>query len=434
MILKMAFKNLKSHGRKNLIALIAIASGFISINLFEGYIEGAQKLFKENYEVRNAYADFIIHHENAYKDSIIFDDTNYITKQEQDKLLGFLEQQSSIETVLRRLSFKGQITNQLTTTQILGEGLDVKQATFLRGKAWAYNTTFGKPLTEGTNEILLGEDLSRILGCEFKKDNSHFNFDSGYKPHFRPLSCFQNLVQITSYTTKGQANAVFLTISGITNYLYREIDSRFVQINLESAQKLLNTDSVSSINIKLKPNTDKQQFLRLVRNYFRDNNLKLKISSWKENAFGDIYRESMSFLFVLRGFFLTVILFIVLFSILTTQNRIVYERLKETAILRSLGFKKQFILKVFLMEAFIITCFASLIGLFISFLISFIIKEIGIYYLIGILSEEIPFIFVLNLKTLSESFIGILLMMLFATYYPYSRSLKKSIAQVFSKD
>lgn len=432
MILKLALRNLVINYKKNILAVLSIMAGFMSVNLFEGYMTGAKNLFAENYEVRMFFGDFIIHHKDAFTDSTFFDSKSYMDETHQKEVFDFLNSQSEVETSVRKLSFKGTIQNATSSTQIIGDGIDIENAQKIRGEQWEFNTTFGNPLENSDRDIILGEELAELIDCEFKKENLHFKRGGGYKAELRPMSCLDQMVQITSNSVNGNANALFLKVKGLSNFLYREIDSRYIQVGLNAAQNLLMTKNISSINVKLKNTANKKLFLTNFNQMIKDRKLPLVISSWKDNAFGDIYRESLSFLNVLRGFFLTVILFIVMFSILATQNRNIVERTNEIGIFRSLGFNNNVLASIFVVEAFLLSLVGCLLGLVGSIIVSYLVKTIGIYYLIGILSEEIPFLFDLTLLRVFESFFVIIGIVLFATFVPLKKAISKTIAQIFS--
>lgn len=432
LVVKLAWRNVVLNRRKNIVAMISIVAGFMSVNLFEGYMRGAHELYQESYEERMFYGDFLIHHEGAFADSVFFDAKSYITKAHQDLVLPELKRRSAVIAVNRTLSFTGMLSNGDANTQVRGVGLDVAGAEAIRGEKWAWNTSAGRPLKE-ENEAVIGEELGDLLDC---RRNPQFEFlrpMGGYVPKYRPLDCLRPEMQLSSNTDAGQANAVFINVVGTSNILYRELDSRYLMISLPMAQRLLDTDSVSLISLRLRQGSDKEKFLEELRDFFVKNTLPLKIDSWKDNAFGDIYRQSMSFLNVLRAFFLVVILAIVLFSILATQNRLVFERIKEIATLRSIGFKNRLIAQVFLAEALILALLGSVTGAGLSVVVSFAVRKIGIFYRIGILSEEVPFYFSLSGTIFLRSALVLLALSLIACYLPVRRAMRLSISEAFSE-
>ena len=431
-IFKLAKRNLILNYRKNLMALFSLVAGFMSINLFEGYMSGAKNLFNEAYEQRFMYGDFIIHHQEAYQNSIFFDGKSYIPLNQQNQILKRLLEINEIEIFMRRLSFTGMISNGELTTQIIGEGIDVVQGEKMRQPTWSWNVLAGRPIQETGGDALLGEELGRLLNCKVHPGEQFLDPNGGYIPKERKLNCPRSQVQITANTDSGSVNAIFLKSVGVSNVLYRELDSRFIQTNLTDAQSLLNTNGISLISIKLKKGVNKNEILNKIRNQIDRDSLPLVIHPWKESAFGEIYRQSMSFLNVLRGFFLVVILVIVTFSIMATQTRMVFERIKETATLRSLGFSETLISHIFISEAFLLALGGSLLGSIGSVLASITIKKIGFFYLIGILSEEVPF----HIAIIGSNFLysGLVLVSLsiVACYIPVKKTLSLSISEAFS--
>jgi putative ABC transport system permease protein len=432
-VLRLAARNLRLNYKKSLAALVSIVAGFMSINLFEGYMSGAEDIFNVTYEQRFAYGDLTVHHSKAFKDSVFFDGTSYIAKEDQDKILTYLNSSGEADIISRKLNFTGLITNGNFSTTIMGEGIDVVQTEAMRSPTWTWNTSGGKPLSENVPGVILGEELGRLLKCQLKDGAVFLNPLGGYIAEERTLDCGRPQFQLSSTTQSGQSNAIFLNVSGVTNTLFRELDSRYVEIPLESAQNLMDTDGISLMNIKLKVGVDKASFQKNLIGFTKERRLDVAVSSWKENAFGIIYRQSMSFLNTLRGFFLIVILLIVGFSVVATQTRLVFERITETATLRSLGFKNRLITKIFLAEAFLLSLVGSVFGALLSFVVSYLIKKIGKFYLIGILSEKVPFTIALVPENFLYSWMIITVMTTGACYIPQRKSLRLSINEAFTQ-
>jgi putative ABC transport system permease protein len=141
----------------------------------------------------------------------------------------------------------------------------------------------------------------------------------------------------------------------------------------------------------------------------------------------------MSFLSVLRGFFLVVILLIVLFSILATQTRLVFERITETATMRSIGYKNSLITQIFLCEALVLALIGSFLGILASVLVGETIDLIGIFYLIGILSEEVPFSIVVTPGNAIYSAFMLIVLAMVSCYIPLRKALALSISEAFAK-
>ncbi len=431
-IFKLAIRNIRLNRKKNLAALFSIMAGFMSVNLFEGYMEGAQEIFKVNYEQRFAYGNLIIHHQKAYQGSIFFDGTSYVSEEMQNKLLPWLKTNPSVEIVLRKVSFRGMVSNGEVSTPFIGEGIEVEEAKAMRSPIWTWNTSAGRPLAEAS-ETVLGIELGRLLNCRRNPQDKFLNPKGGYLPVQRKMECPRPQIQLSSVTDSGQANAVFVDVVGLSNVMYRDLDSRFIQTPLSVAQNLLNTTGVSLITLRLKPGVDQKEFLSEAQSFIKAQNLDIQIAHWKETAFGEIYHQSMSFLNVLRGFFLVVILLIVMFSILATQTRLVFERITETATLRSIGYKNILITQIFLCEAFVLALVGSILGMIASVLVSLAIDWIGIFYLIGILSEEVPFSIVVTPGNALYSALMLIILAVVSCYIPLRKALALSISEAFAK-
>lgn len=429
---KLASRNLARNYKKNLIALFSIVAGFISVNLFEGYVQNAQEIFNTTYERRFFYGDLMIHHHKAFQDSLFFDGVNYIAKKDHDLVIEKLSQSKDIHSLVRRLNIQGSISNGSLYTSFFGEGVDINDAKKMRSPTWGWNVSAGKLIEQNSRSAILGEELGRLLNCKIKDNEPFLNPNGGYIAKERKLDCPKSQLQISTTTRHGQMNALFVEAVGVSNTLFREFDSRYIQVPLEVAQNLMDTDEISFFTLRLNDDVDKLAFQNEFNHFLESNQLPLRIVSWKDNAFGTIYKQSMSFLNVLRGFFLIVILCIVLFSISATQIRLIFERISEIATLRSLGFSNLIIKKIILAEAVFLATIGSILGSLLSLVISYTFKKIGIFYLIGILSEEVPFNINVSLNTICYSFGCLIIITILATYIPLRRALKLTISEAFS--
>lgn len=195
-----------------------------------------------------------------------------------------------------------------------------------------------------SNGVILGEGLAGQLGA---KMNDNVNITS-------PLGVTLEM------------KVVGINRTGIT-----EVDNRRAYINLRNAQRLLQVDGsyITDINIKLK-NIDKaEELAKLYQKKFG-----FRAMDWKEanaNIFGVFKIQNMVTYLVI-----TSILVVSGFGIFNILMMIIYEKMPDIAILKSIGYKDKDIRAIFLIESLIIGFFGGLIGLLLGAILQKVIGSV----------------------------------------------------------
>jgi lipoprotein-releasing system permease protein len=170
---------------------------------------------------------------------------------------------------------------------------------------------------------------------------------------------------------------VAITQSGIT-----AIDETRCYVNLSAAQKLINKDInyISDINIKIK---DVNQADALSDEFARQ--FHLRGMSWKEaNAgiFGVFKIQTIATILVI-----TSILIVAGFGIFNILMMMIYEKMTDIAILKSIGFRNKDIRNLFMIEAQVIGFIGGILGLGFGYFASWCASQIEIV-LKGLISVD----------------------------------------------
>ncbi len=64
MIFKIAIRNSIKNWRHSLSALLSLSASFVSLVIFDGYIDDVKKMYLENYSHRQMLGDLIIENKN----------------------------------------------------------------------------------------------------------------------------------------------------------------------------------------------------------------------------------------------------------------------------------------------------------------------------------------------------------------------------------
>lgn len=392
---KIAFRNVKKNWRHSLSALLSLSASFISLVLFDGYIADLKEMYEDSFYHAQMLGHLIVEKPSLRaKEGLAEPSKHSIFPDEQKDIDVFIQKHADlIRTRVRFLDFRGLISNGMQSTILLARGADVAEGVKMRGPHWAWNATFGVPLYKSNSEnpAILGQGLSRKLGCHYVKPKNFNAMNGGYEAVERPFECPTRDLQISLMTDEGQLNALDITVAGLFDVGYKDVDDRYAHVSLETAQMLLNTPNISMYSLELFNDSDSGKVMDLFLKEVGLFHPKIAIVPWKKHPMGQSYIKTMDLLSVFRNFVIIVILVISTLSVVNTLIKMIKERSREIGTLRSLGFRSNQVLKIFLYETFLLAALGAFFGLCISIVLTLVLNGVGIRYKAGMLSEPVLF-------------------------------------------
>ena len=394
-LLLIAFRNVLLHWRQSLASIISISAGFMSLVIFQGYMQDMEFINVDSFRSRMMYGDGIIEHPmqsnplgraEPWKYEINNEGITFIQNYIRDH-------EREIAAWCPFLLVEGVITNGPTNAIFRGYGYDFELGAKMREPDWTWNTLYGTPaqLTKNPLSLILGQSLGHILLCDPTKKVKILDSTAGYKAELRPFSCLTNQLQINTVTGSGQLNAINLEAVGLMDAAFKDIDTKFLAMGLDQAQSLMDTKNVSYFTIKLKDQKQARSFMKGFNDEAEKNHIAYRMKHWTEHPIGEIFNQTMNLLTIFRNFVVTIIVTIAGLSIFNTMLKIVKERTKEIGTLRSLGFQPYQILFVFTGEAFLLSLLGCSIGAALGLLATLALNSSQIIYKAGLLVEPILF-------------------------------------------
>ncbi len=430
---KISLKNLALHWKHSLGAIISIASGFISLCIFQGYMNDVGRLYVDTFSQTKMFGDIIIEHTLLSSKEGKKNPLNYgLTLDAQVKIENYLNAQSDdVDLFMKFLSISGMLSNGDEYTIFEGRGHELDKGALMRTRNWAWDTMYGKPLylADGPDSLVLGFSLAKLMGCKGVKEESFYDPIGGYIAENRPFTCKKNLLQLMVTTVNDQVNALDLDVSGFIDANYKEVDNKFVEVSLKNAQILMDTDKVSYFTLRLKDNVDRKKFIEKFNNFSRGNNLDIKAIPWILHDVGEMYVRTMQLLTIFRNFIVVVILFIAGLSIFNTMNKIIRERTREIGTLRSIGISQKIVTKIFMYESFLLGFFGVLIGMIISIFSTLVINAIGVTYKAGVLTQPVLFRIESSFTLYLISGLFLLFLNLLTSYFAIKQTTNKNIVE-----
>ncbi len=204
-------------------------------------------------------------------------------------------------------------------------------------------------------------------------------------------------------------------VCGIMNSGMYSYDSTFSFISLKNAQKFLNMPKTDATGLEVKLfNIGKAKLIAgKINQKLNSDFYSLSWEQLNRNLFSALRLEKLT-MFVI----LSLIVLVAAFSIISTLIMVVMEKRKDIAILKSIGASSADIMKIFMIQGFIIGLAGTALGLLLGFLLSYIEET---YHIIK-LPSSVYYITALPVKMTIGEFIAIGVSALFlsfiATIYP----------------
>lgn len=433
MVFKVALRNLISNVRYSVMALLAIAGGFVSFVVFNGYIADSYRMIEEEIRLRMMNGDVIVEDARLASSEARSGSWKYLVSTEEQNTLSEIVAKSHypIKTTARFLTLSGIVSNGKNDALIYGLGMDIEPAKIIRGPKWEWNVVAGVPLhTDGTlPTVVLGQGLAKLMGCQIPDGGLNTKAGEAYKPTETSFDCEKTKeLQLSGMTVDNQINAVDVEISGITVAGLKELDRIYVMTSMDTAQTLMNTTSVGYIAVLLEDKRWGPALAKDINTQLAQKGGTLKAYHWMDHPIaGALYRQSKELLTIFQVFIVTVILVIVGLSVFNTFVKIVLERTREVGTMRSMGFSRGQIRQFFLVEASLLALAGSFLGALLSLGLTMAISFAGITYQAGLFQNEVP----LNILIVGRDYLlGSAFMFILAwaaTYFALRMTLRRRI-------
>ena len=337
MWLKFALQNTLRNRRRSLVTVSIAALGTASILLAGGFA-----LF--------TYESLA---EAAARDSghLVLGQSDHFVKDEETPLQHGLDNAAelkaqlladpAVRAVLPRVEFSGLISNGDKSVVMVGLGVEPDSEFSVKGPF--LTVTAGEVLGSGSKEpeVMLGAALARNL-------------------HASPGSSLTLLAS----TTDGALNAMDVRVKAVFSTGVPEVDKRLVYADIATAQKLLNTQKVSSLGVFL----SRMELTQPAQARLASALPQLKLQTWEEQAvFYKAVRDLYNRIFGALGLIIGVI---VVFVVTNAMSMTIIERTREIGTLRAMGTLPGQLLRTLSLEGMVLGGVGALVGAAIALAVS----------------------------------------------------------------
>lgn len=351
-ILRIAVTHLVSKKRQTLVAMLGVMFGIMVFIFQAGLITGLQKYMTDKIINNSPHVHLFRDSEKsatplmarAYGSHAPWIVLRHPKAPEREakirgagKLVSDLARDPAVEGVAPLVMAQGILKNGFKEVPASINGVDVEAENRLFNLEKDQVAGNYKEMLELASGIILGIGVAEKLGAEVG-----------------------DLMTLSTAYGQMDVKVVSITQTGIT-----QIDDNRAYVNLAQAQKMLNKDMLylTDLNIKLKQVDDADAFAAEL-----EAETGLQAQSWKEaNAgiFGVFKIQNLATVLVIVS-----ILVVAGFGIFNILMMMIYEKMTDIAILKSMGYRNRDIRRLFMLEAMFIGVVGGLLGVLMGYAVS----------------------------------------------------------------
>ncbi len=393
-LLRIAARSARRNLRHGVGAVLAIASGFVAIALFDGYLSNLYEDQNEKNLERFMMAQVLVERAGMSPALEAGEPTGKLPSlgaREQAFVEEFLASRAGEVRARTRFRYVwGLASTGKASTQFVALAYDVEDGARLRGR-FAWDAVAGRPLQRaGPGAVQLGLGLGSLLECERTSAAPYPTAEGLPIAAERPFACRRPRVQLVATSDSGQLNAVEADVAGLVDGGLKEMDQKYVAMPMPLAQKLLDTDEVSFYSVALRERSRERAFVRDLTAAARARGVDVVCTRYAEHYMGEEFRRGQALFAGFRNLVGVLVVVIAAMTVLTTMAKAVAERTREVGTLRSLGFVRRQIVALFALEAAILGAVASAVGLAATLAITALVNAAHVTYDAGILAQ--PFV------------------------------------------
>ncbi len=412
-LLRIAARNVRKNARHSAGTILAIAVGFLALVLVDGYLSFIERDQNQAIAERLMVRDLMVERPDSAdlrQSARPFAEAE-LGEREQAFLDAWLDGRGGeVVARVRYLYAWGSASTGRASAPFYGFGYEVEAGAKVRGR-FAWDAVAGRPLQRaGADAVVLGRGLGAQLDCEAVGSPRLYGRDGRPIEEERPFACRRPRVQLVANTAYGQLNAIEPEVVGLIDGGLVEFDSKYVNMPLPLAQRLLDTKAVSGYVVRLADPAAARAFSRTLDAAARAQGIGVHAYPWMEHSNSEETRRSMATLGVYRVLVAMVVVLIAAMSVLTTMAKAVSERTREIGTLRSLGFLRRHVVRLFAIEAALLSLAGTAVGAALALAITFLVNRAGITYGAGLASMPIELKIAVRTDTyvLSAAFLAIL--------------------------
>jgi len=344
--LRIASRNLKRNRGRTAVAVLTVACGLMAYLLAGGFIESIFQRMRES-TIRSQLGHIQIA-KPGYLEKGIADPYSFLLSPNSDELPK-IKQNPNVVSVAERLAFSGLASFGDTTVTFIGEGIDpqreavISDAIFLRSG--------NNLISTDQRAVILGEGLAKNLGV---------------KP--------EDSIVLLATSANGVPNAIEVKVAGVFYTSSKEFDDTALRLPIDLARKLMRINGSTLWVVLLAKTNLTRQVVADLRTTLHP--AQFEVIPWSDLA--DFYNKTVTLFGKQVSFMKLIIAMIIILTISNIQTMSVLERTTEIGTMMAIGSRQAGVLRMFLMEGFMIGTLGGLAGLVVGYGTAELLSTIGI--------------------------------------------------------
>lgn len=402
MRIQIAWRNVLRNGRRTALNILMIAGGISAIVVFHGFSHNLiSKL--ETVAVDTQYGNLQIANDKTWHLSAQDSPVERLLRP-TPQLKDTLARDPRIDYASGRLSFYGLISGGEQSLSARGLGFDIDTEKRLREQTHIIE---GKNFSPGAKfEVLFGSGLRDQMGLAIGSN-----------------------VTLMAYTYDGAVNALDATLVGIFQTGLAEVDNGTFFVPLATAQRLLGTDAVERMVLRLKPGVDQPTVRADLEKTLPPGTA---MRSWQELA--TYYRQVVEYYNIQNFIIEWILMLLALLAIANTVGMSISERVGEIGTVRALGDTQADVLKQFLVEGLILGLLGGVAGCVGGFLCAGLLTALHIPITIPGASIQLMIDVDILPSAFFQAFAMTCAMAILATFLPAYRASRLQIVQALRRN
>jgi len=342
----LAFRNIFRNRLRTALTLAAIVCGVAAIIVSGGFVEDVFV------QLRESTIHSHLGHAQIYRQGYLEygrrEPSRYLIPRPRE-LLDMLRPIPHVQEVTTRVNFSGLANNGRADLPVVGEGVEPDKENrlstalvYVAGHSLQNADPFG---------INVGEGVAHALKL---------------KPG--------DLVNLTVSTPEGAVNALEFKVAGIFRTFSKDYDDRAVRITQTAAQELLRTQAAHSLVVWLDDTRYTDAAVAAIRASLDGRGYDTR--TWQELA--DFYNKAVALYRRQFGALQFIILVMLVLSVASTVNMVVYERTGEFGTLLAFGYRRRDIFQLVLLENAILGLVGGILGALVGAVLALVVSAVGI--------------------------------------------------------
>ncbi|MBF0490076.1 MAG: ABC transporter permease [Candidatus Omnitrophica bacterium] len=365
MILKLAIRNIFRHRARSLITISTIVFGCVAIIFIGGFFEDVFLQLREGFI--EAHTGHIQVYKEGFTQKGRVEPFNYLIDNSQE-MISLIRQLPEVDYVTPRIQFSGLLSTGDNTVSFVGQGVDPQyEKSLSKDVGEDLRKAYKEGVKEGVTTLKIGQGLD---------SHDEYGVILGEGLAASIDAKVNSSVTLLTNTVDGSTNAIDTKVKGVFYTSSKSFDDIFLRMPLKTAQKLLNTESVQSLVIKLHHTDDTQEVRNTLKFLFKKRHFNFEIKTWDELA--EFYTQTVG---LFKKFYLImriIVCVVIVLSIFNTMNMSVMERISEIGTIMALGTRSKGVVLLFLYEGIGLGAIGGAMGVVLGCVVVQTISCVGI--------------------------------------------------------